>query len=118
MGASRALLDLARRGRIDLVASPVLLEELEEVLARFMPEAASAEIQAAIEELTYLVAPEEVPAITRDPDDDHVLAAAVAGQASYVVTRDKDLLTLGSYAGIRIVQPAPALVAIRSHLSG
>lgn len=47
--------------------------------------------------------------ICRDPNDDMVLACAVAAQAQYLVTRDKDLLTLHQYAGIRMVTPRELL---------
>jgi predicted nucleic acid-binding protein len=43
--------------------------------------------------------------VSRDPDDDHVLAAAVVGEADCIVTGDKDLLVLDPYEGIRIVTP-------------
>ena len=41
----------------------------------------------------------------RDPKDNMVLELAVSGQADYIVTRDKDLLTLDPFQGIRIVTP-------------
>lgn len=44
------------------------------------------------------------------PDDDAILA--VAAHADLIVTGDKDLLVLGSDAGIPIVSPAEALVRI------
>jgi uncharacterized protein len=50
---------------------------------------------------------EAVPAIPptcRDPADDHVLAAALVSGADYLVTGDKDILTLGSFEGIRIIK--------------
>jgi uncharacterized protein len=34
------------------------------------------------------------PAVSRDPDDDHVLARALVAQAHLIVSRDKDLLDL------------------------
>jgi predicted nucleic acid-binding protein len=40
-----------------------------------------------------------------DPDDDWVLATAVAGEADVIVTGDKDLLVLKRYQGIPIVTP-------------
>jgi len=43
--------------------------------------------------------------VCRDPDDDWVLAPAVAGQAEAIVSGDADLLTLGSYSGIEIISP-------------
>ena len=43
---------------------------------------------------------------SRDPDDNRGLEAAVAGGAAYIVTGDKDLLSLGRYERIEIVTPA------------
>jgi putative PIN family toxin of toxin-antitoxin system len=48
-----------------------------------------------------------VPAVTRDPEDDYVLAYALVGRADYLVTGDKDLLALsGQIPGLDIVTPA------------
>ena len=44
-------------------------------------------------------------AVCRDPDDDWVLATALAGDAEAIVSGDADLLTLGSHAGIRMMSP-------------
>jgi uncharacterized protein (DUF4415 family) len=51
--------------------------------------------------------------IVRDPNDDMILACAVATSASHVVTRDDDLLSLGTYEGIAIVTPEAFLTAPR-----
>lgn len=42
-------------------------------------------------------------AVSRDPDDNRVLEAAVAGGADAIVSGDDDLLSLGEYEGIPIV---------------
>ncbi|MBP7775533.1 MAG: putative toxin-antitoxin system toxin component, PIN family [Acidobacteria bacterium] len=44
-------------------------------------------------------------AVCRDPDDDWVLATALAGNTEAIVTGDADLLTIGSYSGIEIISP-------------
>lgn len=51
----------------------------------------------------------EIRAICRDPDDDLILATALAAKADLLVSGDDDLLTLESYEGIEIVTPAEAL---------
>lgn len=48
----------------------------------------------------------------RDPDDDRVIACALAVRADFVVTGDDDLLALGKVEGLRIVSPAEFLNAL------
>lgn len=47
--------------------------------------------------------------MSRDPDDDRLLACAVQGKADYVVTGDEDLLDLRSFREIPILPPAAFL---------
>ncbi len=47
--------------------------------------------------------------ICRDPCDDMVLECAVNAGAQFIVSGDKDLLSLGYFRGIRIVTPADYL---------
>ena len=54
-----------------------------------------------------LVAPVETgDAVCRDPDDDRVLGAALAGSCTCLLTGDKDLLVLDPFCGIRIIPPS------------
>ena len=43
--------------------------------------------------------------VCRDPDDIKILGLAVASNADYIVTGDKDLLVLKSFQGIPILSP-------------
>jgi putative PIN family toxin of toxin-antitoxin system len=106
-GLPRALLIRVFRGEITLVTSTVLMDELEEVLVvRFAHDPSLARtIRAEIEQLAEVVHGADLAPVARDADDDAVLAAAVAGDASAVVTGDGDLLVLGEYRGIRVVTP-------------
>jgi putative PIN family toxin of toxin-antitoxin system len=45
----------------------------------------------------------DIGGVCRDPDDGHVMAAALAVKADAIVTGDKDLLDLGAYQDIRIL---------------
>jgi putative PIN family toxin of toxin-antitoxin system len=49
--------------------------------------------------------PIKVARVVRDPEDDMVVACAATASASFIVTRDKDLLTLGAFEGAKIVTP-------------
>jgi uncharacterized protein len=69
---------------LQLYSSPVLLEELTEVIARpaFSQRLSSIgktvrEVLADYLEIVEVVEPLEIPRIVRDPDDDHVLACAL-----------------------------------------
>ena len=42
-------------------------------------------------------------AVCRDPDDDKFISCAIDGQCYYVVSGDKDLLTLKKYRHVKIV---------------
>jgi uncharacterized protein len=90
------------------VTSEFILGELREKLVRkfkYSPAEASAAIGFVVVS-AELVTPEPLPApVCRDPDDDHVLATAVTGKSRCIVTGDRDLLTLGSHAGIAILSP-------------
>jgi uncharacterized protein len=104
VGVPRRLLQRALRGEFDVVTSPHLMAEFEEVLARFELEAAvAAAVRSEYEQLARLVRPHQLPRATRDPDDNEVLAAAALGSADLIVTGDRDLLVLGQYEGCRIV---------------
>jgi putative PIN family toxin of toxin-antitoxin system len=106
-GLPRELLASVFRGEVTLVTSTVLTDELEEVLvARFAHDPSLARtVRAEIEMLAEVVDVSELACVARDPDDDAVLAAAIAGEAAAIVTGDRDLLVLAEHQGIRIVTP-------------
>jgi uncharacterized protein len=43
--------------------------------------------------------------VSRDPDDDRYVAAALEGRADFIVSGDDDLLVLREYQGVLIVTP-------------
>jgi len=115
-GVPRTILDRGIRGEIDLVTSPALIDELQELLTvKFgFPAEAGRRVRAEFELLAQVVRPDAVPRIVRDPDDDAVLAAAKTGGCEFIVTGDRDLLDLGTYGAILIVEPRAFLTLMES----
>lgn len=103
------------RGEIELVSSTAQIAELAAVLARprlqrFVDAGQAAAIVANIG-VRALVA-EELPKVdlSPDPDDNAILAAAIAGRADFIVSGDKKhMLALGKVAAIPIVTAREAL---------
>lgn len=61
-------------------------------------------IQTFSEEVPRIADP--IPAVTRDPKDDYLLAYALVGRADYLVTGDDDLLVLrGQIKELNILSP-------------
>lgn len=125
-GLPRQLLDAAKAGGFELCTSEVLLAELLDVLSRskFAARLAQAGLtpEGIVGELRRLGVVVSTPAtpprvVPTDPDDDHVIAAALAGTADLIASGDKrDLLPMGSYAGIPIVSARVALERLGSGL--
>ena len=110
------LINAGLEGRIELFTSQTLLLELEDVLPRqklARRVAASglsvAQLVARYALLAQSVSPAGIERVSADPDDDHVLACAIAAKADLIVSGDPDLLDLKSYQGIPIVNPAEAV---------
>ena|SRR5690554_1227838 len=110
-GAPRQLIEALRLQQIAVTSSPELLAELAEVLARkkFSTRIQQAGLSARemaedYASLVSIITPPPLPEpICRDPDDDAVLACAVAAQADAIVTGDDDLLSIRLYQGISIL---------------
>ena len=116
-GLPHRLLIAAETGRMVLYTSLHLVEELAGVLARPKLAAKLRERQTTTEELiigylklAHLIVPETItPVIKEDPDDDAVLACALAARVAFVVTGDQHLLRLKSYHRIQMVSPKTLL---------
>jgi putative PIN family toxin of toxin-antitoxin system len=125
-GVSNELLRHAREGAFVLCLSAEILDEAQGVLLdeerrhrqryHYPNDAAIAFIDG-LRAFGHLVT--DLPPLTgivRDPNDDMIIATAQRAQAAYIVTRDKDLLSLVMYEDITILTPEAFIAIVRAHL--
>jgi len=113
-GNPHRLLRMAEAGELTLVTTPAIMEELRDVLGRPKFRLRIRTLQTSVAELIEsLLSVVEVipdlpiePVITRDPDDDTILACAVAARAEWLISGDDHLLRVKRYKGIPIVTPS------------
>ena len=115
-GRVRRLREEAIHKRIQVAVSNAILEETANVLRgykfRYSPEAVAA-VEREIRDLARVVRPLELLKVVKDdPDDDRVLECAVASGAEIIVSGDRHLLDLGTFRGIRMMNPATFLAEL------
>lgn len=116
-GNPRRVLNSARSGAITVFTSAPLIAELADVLFRRRFEQRIVEVGSSADRMldeykalaNFVDAPDLPTAINRDPDDDAVLACALASESDVIVSGDKDLLDLNQYMNIRILTAAELL---------
>ena len=113
-GAADALVDHAKAGRITGAVAEEILAETARVLLtaeriRQRYPYTDADVQDYLQSIRQaaLIVSDLAPlsGLVRDPNDDMILTCAVAAEASHVVTRDHDLLSLGTYENIAMATP-------------
>jgi uncharacterized protein len=92
-----------------VISSRPLLDELWRVLIEKFHQR-SLDVRAVtrlFDETFTVVVPRALESpVCRDPDDDVVLATALAGECAAIVSGDQDLLILDPFQGIRVLAPA------------
>jgi uncharacterized protein len=113
-GTSAHLLLRWRLRHVDLIVSAKLLEELSRTLRRerFRSYLALADVDDLIDQLrrraVFVPDPAAVDPISRDPDDDYLIALALAAGADALVSGDRDLTDLGD-PPVRVLTPRELL---------
>ena len=122
-GVSAEILRHARDGVFLLALSDaifdetqgVLLDEERRIRQRYRyPNEQVTEFIDGLRVFAHLVT--DLPHVTvviRDPKDDMVIATAIKAQASYIITRDDDLLSLTTHAEIVMVTPERFMAILR-----
>lgn len=107
------LVEAALIGQFTLLLPEELLVELGEKLRtsrKLSHRVSVAESQELIDLLwqAAFVLPtitESIPAVVRDSRDNYLLAQALLGNAAVLISRDKDLLSLGQVEDVQILSP-------------
>jgi putative PIN family toxin of toxin-antitoxin system len=120
LGNPGRLLEAAASGLLRIYTSSALVDELAISLGKgkLAPRVRTGGLtldellRRYLDVAIVVEAPPIAPVVLADPDDDHVLACALAAQADLIVSGDSDLLDLKSFQGIPIVAAAEALERI------
>jgi uncharacterized protein len=115
--APAQLLELVLAGKIKLVISPQIIQEIQRVLEypgiiKLMKKRRleAAELEKAlwrIVRVAHITAGAvTVQGVAEDPSDEIFLACALEGQAEFIVSGDQHLTDLKNYQGISILPPA------------
>lgn len=107
------VLGLAREGKIQLIMSPAIVDEIRAVL--LYPKIMKRHHQTPAQLDLFFKKLLKVAVITRDepkfeiivndPSDNKYLECAVAGRADFIISGDSHLTDLTSFQGIRILSP-------------
>ena len=107
-GRSYHCLLLARAGVIQSVyCNPMLAELTEKLRGKF--KYSENQIHAVVADIRKygerVEISGELKMVHADPDDDKFIECAVAGGASFIISSDNHLLTIGEYQNIKILSP-------------
>lgn len=99
----------ARKRQFRLLACPFIMGEFRRILVEKLSASrseADEAIKLASEAIVMIVHPKQViTGVSRDPDDDNILACVLAANADCLVTGDHDLLDLHEFERTRIISP-------------
>lgn len=91
-----------------VVLSEFILHELKEKLTgkfKFTAREVNAAVRLVKSQSVIVSTSPLASPICRDPDDDNIIATAMAGQCVCIITGDKDLLDLDAVSGIQMLSP-------------
>jgi putative PIN family toxin of toxin-antitoxin system len=103
--ASRRVVEACLSGELTPILSPALRREFEFILNRAARGRSYLErLQALLESAEVVVPDQEPRVVPDDPDDDKLVAAALAAGA-VLVTNDAHLLAVAGHEGLRVLRP-------------
>ena len=120
-GTAAKLLAAWERKTYDLVACDALVQEVREVSSRpyfrARLRASAAELLAAgVRDFSFFCRDLPTVPFAADPKDSYLLALAQVSQADFLVTGDKQLLSLKHHESTRIVTPATMIAILKTRV--
>lgn len=91
-----------------LITSDFILQEVREKLVekfKYSTETADLAVELFSSRMQMVIPLALSTPVSRDADDDNILATAVAGDCECIITGDNDLLVLKEFDGIKIFSP-------------
>jgi len=122
-GYPAQLISAWRKAEFQLIISPAVMGEYKQTLLlpeiRVATHRSEAEIDEELAEIAShaIMVPGalDLRVIAKDPTDDKFFAAAVEGDANYIITKEQAWKKLKTYRGIRIVSPSKFYEILQKH---
>ena len=103
--ASAIILEAVREGKVNVLWSESILNEVRHVLDRVRADDKFRSTLLSLFKQDHMVThTERIAVVEDDPQDDKFLGCALKG-ASYVITNDHHLLEVGEYRGVKMIRP-------------
>ena len=108
-GAPWRVVNAVSKGEVLAAATPEIvgeyIEVVDEMIARGQGHLRKNGLDPFLTSLEFVMSKTKVT-VCRDPDDDKFIGCAIDADALYIVSGDKDLLSLESYSGVRMITAA------------
>ena len=103
------ILQIWKKGQIDIVISHEILEEYRRVIQDVSIQFPHIDISNLFEIITlkahFTLSLALHPQLCEDPDDDKFFSAALASKTSIIISGDRHLLDKSGYSGINVFKP-------------
>lgn len=117
-GKPREVINLWKRGKIEICISEEILEEYLRVLSRGGAGKESLEelldLLKTGEHLQFARIEKPYRVVKKDPHDDKFIECAIAAGAKYIISGDRHLLEVKEFMGVKVVTPSEFLNAMSS----
>ena len=108
-GRPRELLEKLLLHEFEAYISKEILEEYQETIDYLRDQYPTQKVSVPLTQITAackMIATSTKIEICRDPDDDKFIECAVDSKSLYIVSGDKDLLSIGNYENVEIITVA------------